>query len=59
MLDFAGKRILERTTLTQKLDDTVRQLIESSRDGGHTWAVKYAATYRRSGPSTEHATPPL
>ncbi len=48
MLIISGNRIIDRTTLTQELDDTVRQVIETSGDGGHTWTVKYNATYRRS-----------
>ena len=42
-----GKRIIDRTTLTQELDDTVHQTIETSKDGGRTWKVTYVAAYRR------------
>ena len=43
-----GKRIIDRTTLIQQLDDTVHQTIETSRDEGRTWIMAYDAVYRRS-----------
>jgi hypothetical protein len=46
LVDDAGKRMLDRTTLTLQGDGTVRQLIEISRDEGRTWSVKYDALYR-------------
>jgi len=39
--------VLDRTTLTPREDGTVRQLIETSRDGGATWVVGFDAVYRR------------
>ena len=47
LLEESGRRTLDRTTLTLQVDETVRQVIEVSRDDGRTWAVQYAATYRR------------
>lgn len=38
--------LLDRTTLTPLPDGTVRQLIETSRDGGETWSVGFNAVYR-------------
>jgi hypothetical protein len=48
VLSNLGKRIIDRTTLTQELDDTVHQTIETSRDGGRSWTMAYDAVYRRS-----------
>ena len=42
-----GRRILDRTTLTQNADATVRQVIETSSDDGATWVSRWDATYRR------------
>ena len=47
LLEDSGRRTLDRTTLTLQVDETVRQVIEVSRDDGRTWAVQYDATYRR------------
>ena len=44
----SGKQMEDRTTLTLQPDDTVRQMIELSTDGGRTWAAQYDAVYRRS-----------
>ena len=38
--------VLDRTTLSPQPDGVVRQLIETSRDGGATWIVGFDATYR-------------
>jgi len=46
LMEDSGKRTLDRTTLTLQSDETVRQVIEISRDDGRTWAVKYDAIYR-------------
>jgi len=42
-----GGTILDRTTLTPLPGDRVRQVIETSRDGGRTWEVGYDAVYVR------------
>jgi hypothetical protein len=42
-----GRLLLDRTTLTPIRRDEVRQLIETSRDGGSTWQVGFDARYRR------------
>lgn len=42
-----GGSHLDRTTLTPLGQDRVRQVIETSRDGGKTWQVGYDAEYRR------------
>jgi hypothetical protein len=42
-----GRSIFDRTTLTPLPGDRVRQVIEQSHDGGHTWEVGYDATYVR------------
>ncbi len=39
--------VLDRTTLTPLPEGAVRQLIETSRDGGATWIVGFDAAYRR------------
>lgn len=46
-----GSHILDRTTLTPLDDGTVRQLIEQSRDDGHTWKTTFDAIYRRRQPT--------
>ena len=40
-----GALILDRTTLTPLGDHRVRQLIELSRDGGHSWKSAFDAMY--------------
>jgi hypothetical protein len=45
-----GARVVERTTLTLTLDDTVHQIIQTSKDEGRTWGGEYDAVYRRSSP---------
>jgi len=40
------RTITDRTTLTREQDGTVRQVIEISRDGGHTWRTIFDAVYR-------------
>ena len=39
--------ILDRTTLTPLADGRVRQIIETSTDGGTTWRVQFDALYER------------
>jgi hypothetical protein len=43
--------VLDRTTLTPRADGSVRQLIETSRDGGASWTTGFEAVYapRRRG----------
>ena len=41
-----GRLILDRTTLTPIRPGEVRQLIETSRDGGTTWRAGFDARYR-------------
>ena len=43
-----GRAFDDRTTLTRGANDTVRQRIENSRDGGKIWTLVYDAVYRRS-----------
>lgn len=45
-----GSSHLDRTTLTPLPGDKVRQVIETSSDGGKTWKVGYDAEYRRQKP---------
>ncbi len=40
-----GIRILDRTTLTPQAEGRVRQVIETSRDGGATWQTGFDAIY--------------
>src|SRR4051794_6685385 len=42
-----GRLILDRTTLTPTRPGEVRQLIETSRDGGTTWRAGFDAHYRK------------
>jgi hypothetical protein len=42
-----GKKTLRRMTFFQKGQDRIRQLGESSTDGGATWTVEYDLFYRR------------
>jgi hypothetical protein len=42
-----GRIILDRTTLTPQADGRVRQVIETSADGGTTWRVQFDAYYER------------
>ena len=46
-LSIAGKPWLDRTTLTPADDGRVRQLIETSIDGGATWKAVFDGYYRR------------
>lgn len=39
--------VLDRTTLTPLADGTVRQVIETSTDGGTTWRAGFDAVYTR------------
>jgi hypothetical protein len=52
LIEDSGKRALDRTTLTLLPDGTVRQVIEVSKDDGHTWSVKYDAIYRHGRASS-------
>ena len=42
-----GRLVLDRTTLTPIRSGEVRQLIETSRDGGTTWRAGFDARYRK------------
>jgi hypothetical protein len=42
-----GRLVLDRTTLTPIRPGEVRQLIETSRDGGTTWRAGFDARYRK------------
>ena len=42
-----GRLVLDRTTLTPIRPGEVRQLIETSRDGGTTWRGGFDARYRK------------
>ncbi|MCK5438722.1 MAG: hypothetical protein KAI97_02200 [Gemmatimonadetes bacterium] len=42
-----GGFYLDRTTLTPRLDGTVRQVIQISRDGGESWETTFDAVYHR------------
>jgi len=42
-----GRLILDRTALTPIRPGEVRQLIETSRDGGTTWRAGFDARYRK------------
>jgi hypothetical protein len=44
-----GRLVLDRTTLTPTGPGEVRQLIETSRDGGTTWHAGFDARYRKHG----------
>lgn len=43
----AGKEVIHRITWSQLAPGRVRQLWESSRDGGKTWSVAFDGTYVR------------
>ncbi|HEU5303476.1 MAG TPA: hypothetical protein VFU40_02420 [Gemmatimonadales bacterium] len=43
----SGGVLLDRTTLEPRADGSVRQLIETSRDGGTTWQAIFDAIYLR------------
>lgn len=43
-----GRNYLDRTTLTRLPSGDVRQVIETSTDGGTTWETGFDALYRRS-----------
>lgn len=45
-----GNRFLDRTTLTLQKYGHVRQLIETSRDGGKTWTPSFDAIYIKRKP---------
>ncbi len=41
-----GTRVLDRTFLARNDDGSVRQVIETSRDGGKTWKTGFDAIYK-------------
>ncbi len=41
-----GQRIVDRTVLTRNTDGSIRQVIETSRDGGVSWKVGFDALYK-------------
>ena len=45
-----GREMLDRTTLSAHDGGTVRQVIETSTDGGATWQVRFDAIYARPSP---------
>ncbi len=45
LLQADGRVILDRTTLTPMSEGRVRQVIETSRDGGRSWQVGFDAIY--------------
>jgi hypothetical protein len=49
-IDSTGKRTEQRITWERVGKDQVRQLWESSSDGGRTWAVAFDGLYSRTGP---------
>jgi len=51
--------ITDRTTLTRDQDGSVRQLIEISRDDGHTWRAVFDALYRAPACTSSAAAAPL
>jgi hypothetical protein len=49
-IDSTGKRTEQRITWERVGKDQVRQLWESSSDGGRTWAIAFDGLYSRTGP---------
>lgn len=49
-IDSAGRRIRQRITWERLDRDQVRQLWESSADGGRTWTIAFDGIYRRAHP---------
>jgi hypothetical protein len=47
--DSAGARVLNRITWQETAPGAVRQLWETSRDGGGTWSVAFDGRYRKRG----------
>jgi hypothetical protein len=47
--DSAGARVLNRITWQETAPGAVRQLWETSRDGGRTWSVVFDGRYRKRG----------
>jgi hypothetical protein len=47
--DSSGARVLNRITWQQTAPGAVRQLWETSRDGGRTWSVVFDGRYRKRG----------
>jgi hypothetical protein len=45
--DSSGARVLNRITWQQTAPGAVRQLWETSRDGGRTWSVAFDGRYRK------------
>jgi hypothetical protein len=49
-IDSAGRRIRQRITWERVDRDKVRQLWESSADGGRTWTIAFDGIYSRARP---------
>jgi hypothetical protein len=49
-IDSAGRRIRQRITWERLDRDKVRQLWESSADGGRTWTIAFDGIYSRAHP---------
>jgi len=47
--DSSGARVLNRITWQRTAPGAVRQLWETSRDGGGTWSVAFDGRYRKRG----------
>jgi hypothetical protein len=47
--DSSGARVLNRITWQETAPGAVRQLWETSRDGGGTWSVAFDGRYRKRG----------
>ena len=47
--DSAGARVLNRITWQETAPGAVRQLWETSKDGGRTWSVAFDGRYRKRG----------
>jgi hypothetical protein len=47
--DSSGARVLNRITWQETAPGAVRQLWETSRDGGRTWSVAFDGRYRKRG----------
>lgn len=50
-------RVTTRLTLFREGPDRVRQLSESTQDGGTTWSANYDFTYTRRAPSATATAP--
>ena len=47
--DSSGARLLNRITWQETVPGVVRQLWETSSDGGGTWSVAFDGRYRKRG----------